>query len=207
MAYYIYFCVLTKNIKMLYSIYAESTPNPKVMKFVCNKILTTESIQIKSKNNKHEIELINKLFDFPFVKEIYVNSNFISITKTNNIEWESIAIQLRSFISDFLNNNDFSIKTLTQNNNKSIKKVKSKYEKKESSDIENQIKSILNQYIKPAVELDGGEISLASYKDNIVKVELKGACNGCPSSTVTLKNGIENLLRQKINPNIEVKAV
>ncbi len=192
---------------MLYSIYAESTPNPKVMKFVCNKILTTESIQIKSKNNKHEIELINKLFDFPFVKEIYVNSNFISITKTNNIEWESIAIQLRSFISDFLNNNDFSIKTLTQNNNKSIKKVKSKYEKKESSDIENQIKSILNQYIKPAVELDGGEISLASYKDNIVKVELKGACNGCPSSTVTLKNGIENLLRQKINPNIEVKAV
>ncbi len=192
---------------MLYSIYAESTPNPKVMKFVCNKILTTESIQIKSKNNKHEIELINKLFDFPFVKEIYVNSNFISITKTNNIEWESIAIQLRSFISDFLNNNDFSIKTSTQNNNKSIKKVKSKYEKKESSDIENQIKSILNQYIKPAVELDGGEISLASYKNNIVKVELKGACNGCPSSTVTLKNGIENLLRQKINPDIEVIAV
>ncbi|MBH70331.1 MAG: hypothetical protein CMP69_03710 [Flavobacteriales bacterium] len=207
MAYYIYFCVLTKNIKMLYSIYAESTPNPKVMKFVCNKILTTESIQIKSKNNKHEIELINKLFDFPFVKEIYVNSNFISITKTDNIEWESIAIQLRSFISDFLNNNDFSIKTSTQNNNKSIKKVKSKYEKKESSDIENQIKSILNQYIKPAVELDGGEISLASYKNNIVKVELKGACNGCPSSTVTLKNGIENLLRQKINPDIEVIAV
>ena len=192
---------------MLYSIYAESTPNPKVMKFVCNKILTTESIQIKSKNNKHEIELINKLFDFPFVKEIYVNSNFISITKTNNIEWESIAIQLRSFISDFLNNNDFSIKTSTQNNNKSIKKVKSKYEKKESSDIENQIKSILNQYIKPAVELDGGEISLASYKNNIVKVELKGACNGCPSSTVTLKNGIENLLKQKINPDIEVIAV
>ena len=192
---------------MLYSIYAESTPNPKVMKFVCNKILTTESIQIKSKNNKHEIELINKLFDFPFVKEIYVNSNFISITKTDNIEWESIAIQLRSFISDFLNNNDFSIKTSTQNNNKSIKKVKSKYEKKESSDIENQIKSILNQYIKPAVELDGGEISLASYKNNIVKVELKGACNGCPSSTVTLKNGIENLLRQKINPDIEVIAV
>ena len=192
---------------MLYSIYAESTPNPKVMKFVCNKILTTESIQIKSKNNKHEIELINKLFDFPFIKEIYVNSNFISITKTDNIEWESIAIQLRSFISDFLNNNDFSIKTSTQNNNKSIKKVKSKYEKKESSDIENQIKSILNQYIKPAVELDGGEISLASYKNNIVKVELKGACNGCPSSTVTLKNGIENLLRQKINPDIEVIAV
>ena len=93
---------------MLYSIYAESTPNPKVMKFVCNKILTTESIQIKSKNDKHEIELINKLFDFPFVKEIYINSNFISITKTNNIEWESIAIQLRSFISDFLNNNDFN---------------------------------------------------------------------------------------------------
>ena len=192
---------------MLYSIYAESTPNPKVMKFVCNKILTTESIQIKSKNNKHEIKLINKLFDFPFIKEIYVNSNFISITKTNNIEWESIAIQLRSFISDFLNNNDFSIKTSTQNNNKSIKKVKSKYEKKESSDIENQIKSILNQYIKPAVELDGGEISLASYKDNIVKVELKGACNGCPSSTVTLKNGIENILRQKIDPDIEVIAV
>jgi len=207
MAYYIYFCVLTKNIKMLYSIYAESTPNPKVMKFVCNKILTTQSIQIKSKNNNHEIELINKLFDFPFVEEIYVNSNFISITKTDNIEWESIAIQLRSFISDFLNNNDFSIKTVNQNNNKSIKKEKTLDVKKESSDIENQIKSILNQYIRPAVELDGGEISLASYKDNIVKVELKGACNGCPSSTVTLKNGIENLLRQKINPDIEVIAV
>ena len=193
---------------MLYSIYAESTPNPKVMKFVCNKILTTESIQIKSKNNKHEIELINKLFDFPFVKEIYVNSNFISITKIESTKWEDIAMQLRVFISEHLNSN--GIKNYTENisNVKSHKKndqtdtsIKKSYSKEEK-----EIKSILDQYIKPAVESDGGAITLNYYKDNIVCVDLKGACSGCPSSTSTLKGGIETLLKQKINPDIVVIA-
>ena len=193
---------------MNYSIYAESTPNPEVMKFVANRMLADKSIEITSLAEAKNISIAEELLKFPFIKSLFISSNFISITKIESTKWEDIAMQLRVFISEHLNSN--GIKNYTENisNVKSHKKIdqidtsiKTNYSKEEK-----EIKSILDQYIKPAVESDGGAITLNYYKDNIVCVDLQGACSGCPSSTSTLKGGIETLLKQKINPDIVVIA-
>ena len=193
---------------MNYSIYAESTPNPEVMKFVANRMLVDKSIEITSLAEAKNISIAEELLKFPFIKSLFISSNFISITKIESTKWEDIAMQLRVFISEHLNSN--GIKNYTENisNVKSHKKndqtdtsTKTNYSKEEK-----EIKSILDQYIKPAVESDGGAITLNYYKDNVVCVDLKGACSGCPSSTSTLKGGIETLLKQKINPDIVVIA-
>ena len=194
---------------MNYSIYAESTPNPQVMKFVANRMLADKSIEITTLEEAKGISIAEELLKFPFVKSIYLSSNFISISKTKTIEWENIAMQLRIFITDHLNNNE--IKNYTQNLATKAKVIVENNDGKETiikefNDSEKEIEAILNEYIAPAVEADGGAIILNYYKDNIVCVDLKGACSGCPSSTSTLKGGIEALLKQKINPNIEVIA-
>lgn len=191
---------------MKYSIYAESTPNPKVMKFVSNKMLADKSIEINNLKEAKGISIAEELLKFPFVESIYLSSNFISVTKINEVEWENIAMQLRVFISDHLNSNEVQNYTehidISNNNEIKINEVKIKtFTAKEK-----EIEDILNEYIKPAVEADGGAITLNYYKKNIVCVDLKGACSGCPSATSTLKQGIEALLKQKINPDIEVIA-
>ena len=191
---------------MKYSIYAESTPNPKVMKFVSNKMLADKSIEINNLKEAKGISIAEELLKFPFVESIYLSSNFISVTKINEVEWENIAMQLRVFISDHLNSNEVQNYTehidISNNNENKIKEVKIKT----FTEKEKEIEDILNEYIKPAVEADGGAITLNYYKKNIVCVDLKGACSGCPSATSTLKQGIEALLKQKINPDIEVIA-
>ena len=191
---------------MKYSIYAESTPNPKVMKFVSNKMLADKSIEINNLKEAKGISIAEELLKFPFVESIYLSSNFISVTKTNEVEWENIAMQLRVFISDHLNSNEVQNYTehidISNNNEIKINEVKIKT----FTEKEKEIEDILNEYIKPAVEADGGAITLNYYKKNIVCVDLKGACSGCPSATSTLKQGIEALLKQKINPDIEVIA-
>ena len=194
---------------MNYSIYAESTPNPEVMKFVANRMLADKSIEITTLEDAKGISIAEELLKFPFVKSIYLSSNFISVSKTETIEWENIAMQLRIFITDHLNSNGIknytqhlTTKTKTAAENTNDKKTIIK----EFTNSEKEIEAILNEYIAPAVESDGGAIILNYYKDNIVCVDLKGACSGCPSSTSTLKGGIEALLKQKINPNIEVIA-
>ena len=194
---------------MNYSIYAESTPNPEVMKFVANRMLAHKSIEINTLKEAKGISIAEELLKFPFVKSVYLSANFISISKIKEIEWENIAMQLRVFIVDHLNDNgiknyteNINVKTETSLNDSKTKKIKTK----KFNTIEKEIEAILNQYIKPAVAADGGEISLNYYKDNIVCVDLKGACSGCPSSTSTLKGGIESLLKQKINPDIQVIA-
>lgn len=191
---------------MKYSIYAESTPNPKVMKFVSNKMLADKSIEINNLKEAKGISIAEELLKFPFVESIYLSSNFISVTKINEVEWENIAMQLRVFISDHLNSNEVQNYTehidISNKNENKINEVKIKtFTAKEK-----EIEDILNEYIKPAVEADGGAITLNYYKKNIVCVDLKGACSGCPSATSTLKQGIEALLKQKINPDIEVIA-
>jgi len=194
---------------MNYSIYAESTPNPEVMKFVANRMLVDKSIEIETLEEAKGVSIAEELLKFPFVKSIYLSSNFISITKNKNIEWGNIAMQLRGFIADHLNSNgiknyteDLSLEKTTTINSADEKK----HILKEFNDGEKEIEAILNEYIAPAVEADGGAIILNYYKDNIVCVDLKGACSGCPSSTSTLKGGIEALLKQKVNPDIEVIA-
>ena len=194
---------------MNYSIYAESTPNPEVMKFVANRMLADKSIEITTLAEAKGISIAEELLKFPFVKSIYLSSNFISVSKTGTIAWENIAMQLRIFIADHLNSND--IKNYTENlSSEKVAVVNNtdddKITIKEFTASEKEIEAILNEYIAPAVEADGGAITLNYYKDNVVCVDLKGACSGCPSSTSTLKGGIEALLKQKINPVIEVIA-
>ncbi len=193
---------------MNYSIYAESTPNPEVMKFVANRMLADKSIEINTIEEAKGISIAEELLKFPFVKSIYLSSNFISIAKNGAIEWENIAMQLRIFITDHLNSND--IKNYTENitleKEAAIDNNHQKIATKDFNDSEKEIEALLNEYISPAVEADGGAITLNYYKENIVCVDLKGACSGCPSSTSTLKGGIEALLKQKINSNIEVIA-
>ena len=191
---------------MLYSIYAESTPNPEVMKFVANRILADKSIEVSTMAEAQGISIAEELLKFPFVKSIYLSSNFISISKVATIEWENIAMQLRIFIADFLNEQGIKNYTVhlkedqTQEVNKAIEK------KKEFSEKELEIAALLEQYIKPAVESDGGAITLKSLIGNVVTVNLRGACSGCPSATITLKDGIETLLKEKFHPDIEVKT-
>ena len=178
---------------MNYSVYMESTPNPSVMKFVSNKKLVNTSYEFLNVTEAEEFPLIKSIFSFPFVKSIFISNNFISITKIETIDWQNIAQHIRSFILDELNsgvlvkNKDQTINVLTSSN-KTQNKIK-KY-----TDIEKDINAVLQEYITPLVESDGGYISLKSFKDGIVTVSLKGACSGCPSSTITLKNGIESLL-------------
>ena len=191
---------------MKYSIYAESTPNPKVMKFVANRMLADKSIEINNLKDAKGISIAEELLKFHFVESIYLSNNFISITKINEIEWENIAMQLRVFISDHLNSNE--VQNYTEHINTSINN-ESKLDElqvKTFTEKEKEIEDILNEYIKPAVEADGGAITLNYYKKNTVCVDLKGACSGCPSATSTLKQGIEALLKQKISPDIEVIA-
>ena len=198
---------------MNYSIYAESTPNPGVMKFVANRMLVDKSIEITQAEQAKDISVAKALFNFPFVKSLYLSSNFISIAKTDNVEWDMIAMQLRNFITDFLN--EEGIKNYTENITeeeiiktevKAEKNTEKSTEKIEFTDKEKAIIDLLNEYIKPAVEADGGAITFNSYVGDVVTVNLKGACSGCPSATSTLKGGIESLLNQKVDPNIVVRA-
>jgi Fe-S cluster biogenesis protein NfuA len=193
---------------MNYSIYAESTPNPEVMKFVANRMLVDKSIEITKVEQAKDISIAKALLNFPFVKSLYLSSNFISIAKTENVEWDMIAMQLRIFIADFLNKEGLKNYTEDISEDEIIKKEieEVKDEKISFTEKEETIINLLNEYIKPAVESDGGAITFHSYVENIVTVNLKGACSGCPSSTSTLKGGIESLLNQKVDPNIVVIA-
>tara|TARA_Y200000002_G_C22594697_1_gene626784 strand:+ start:568 stop:1170 length:603 start_codon:yes stop_codon:yes gene_type:complete len=193
---------------MFYSIYAESTPNPEVMKFVSNRMLADKSLEFLNLSEAKKIPMIQKIFSLPFVESIFLSSNFISIKKTNNIEWGEIILELRNFITKTLNEDDIQNYTenieIEKDNNESEKKeINSEKKYITYSEIEQDIISLLNEYIKPAVEGDGGAIEFDSFSDGIVKVILKGACSGCPSSTATLKHGIESLLKQKLGEEIK----
>jgi NFU1 iron-sulfur cluster scaffold homolog, mitochondrial len=192
-------------------IYAESTPNPSSMKFVANQLMVMDgaTAQYLSKAETKGSPLAAKLFEFPFVKAVFMASNFVTVTKTDAIQWEDITLELRDFVRVFLAEGNTAITELP----KTEVPVDSTFkEKKEvftehtapTTDIEVKIVEALEQYIRPAVEGDGGSITFKSFIDGIVTVQLRGACSGCPSSTMTLKAGIEGLLKRMIP---EVKEV
>ena len=193
---------------MFYSIYAESTPNPEVMKFVSNRMLADKSLEFLNPSEAKKIPMIQKIFSLPFVESIFLSSNFISIKKTNNLEWGEIILELRNFITKILNEDDIqnyteNIELIKENKVSDTKEIDSEKKNTTYSEIEQDIIGLLNEYIKPAVEGDGGAIEFDSFSDGIVKVILKGACSGCPSSTATLKHGIESLLKQKLGEEIK----
>ena len=181
------------------SIYTESTPNPAVLKFVSNKLIVENNLEFNNIDEAQNMEFAKKLFEFSYVKNIFLSKNFVSITKYEIKKWDEIVHELRIFIKNYLENNKIS-ETL-------VKKEKADIKLDNTSE---KIISILDEYIKPAVSSDGGNILFDSYdsEKKLVKVILQGACSGCPSSTITLKNGIENMLKEMLQGQVEtVEAI
>ena len=181
------------------SIYTESTPNPAVLKFVSNKLIVENNLEFNNIDEAQNMEFAKKLFEFSYVKNVFLSKNFVSITKYEIKNWDEIVHELRSFIKNYLENNKI--------HETSVKKEKVEVKLDDTSE---KIISILDEYIKPAVSSDGGNILFDSYdsEKKLVKVILQGACSGCPSSTITLKNGIENMLKEMLQGQVEtVEAI
>ena len=195
-----------------YEIYIEATPNPSSYKFVANKLLlvTGASADYDAAPSSGDAPLPAGLFKFPFVKRVFVSSNFVSITKNDSVDWFEIQDELRRFIADYLNKGLPVILRLPENKvakDSSFKETVTvnTQHASPSNEVENKIIEVLEQYIRPAVEQDGGLITFKELKDGVVTVQMRGSCSGCPSSTMTLKAGIEALLKRLL-PN-DVKEV
>ena len=191
------------------SVYGETTPNPAAQKFVVSKMLSKNAIEFKNIDETSSSPLAQELFKFPYVKEVFIDENYISVTKYEISKWDEITLELRTFIKQYIENGgtvlDESLITSQAN------QEKTKNEEFDNLDVTSQqIINILEEYVKPAVQADGGNIAFESYDENdkTVKVILQGACSGCPSSTFTLKSGIENMLKSMLNDeSIKVEAV
>jgi Fe-S cluster biogenesis protein NfuA len=181
--------------KAAVTVYAESTPNPAVLKFVSNKVIVTNQYEFTSIEEAKLSPFATALFQFSFVKNVYMEKNFVSITKYDVVEWEEITLQLREFIKSYIEQGKTILNDdAPQKLNKTEKAKEKKFEALD--DISKSIVNILEEYVKPAVESDGGNIEFKSFDASTKKVEvlLQGACSGCPSSTFTLKNGIESII-------------
>ena len=198
-----------KTKKQPTSVYGETTPNPSVLKFVVNTKLTKTAAEFKNIDETGASPLAKELFKFPYVKEVFIDENYVSVTKYGVNEWSEITLELRSFIKEYIENGGTVL-------DESLISASPKIEKQKIENFDNldttsqQIINILEEYVKPAVQADGGNIAFDSYDENEkrVKVILQGACNGCPSSTFTLKSGIENMLKDMLNDkDIVVEAV
>lgn len=194
------------------TVYAESTPNPKVMKFVANRaIIQGDSVEFMNIDEAMNSPLAIKLFHFPFVKEIFIAKNFVSLTKYEMMEWEDIVMELREFIREYLADggvvvNESEEKISENEAPQAEKQVIEVAKPEELGEIETRIVDILEEFVAPAVESDGGNIKFISFVDGKVSVLLQGACSGCPSSTLTLKQGIETILK-KMLPTLITEVV
>ncbi|MFB9108834.1 MULTISPECIES: NifU family protein [Flavobacterium] len=198
-----------KPKKQPITVYGETTPNPAALKFVVSRMLTRNAVEYKNIDQTASSPLAQELFKFPYVKEVFIDENYISVTKYEINNWEEITLELRTFIKQFIENggtvlDESLIETATKND-------VTKDEAFDKLDVTSQqIINILEEYVKPAVAADGGNIAFDSYNEDnkVVKVILQGACSGCPSSTFTLKSGIENMLKSMLNDEqITVEAL
>lgn len=195
--------------KVPVTVYAESTPNPSAMKFVANKKLVTSTYDFTSIDEAKYSPLATELFHLPFVKGVFMDENYISITKYDVADWNDITMELREFIRNYIEKGkEIVILNAPEVLKKTSKELDSTYENLD--DTSKEIINILEEYVKPAVASDGGNIQFESYNPDskTVKVILQGACSGCPSSTYTLKSGIENMLREMMKGKVEfVEAI
>jgi Fe-S cluster biogenesis protein NfuA len=199
----------SKQKKQPITVYGETTPNPAALKFVLNKGITKLTVEFKNIDEAKASPLAQELFKFHYVKEIFITENYISIIKYETSTWEEITLELRTFIKQFIENGGTILdETLVE---ESTKQDKQEIKNFDNLDVTSQeIINILEEYVKPAVAADGGNILFDSYDEEtkIVKVILQGSCNGCPSSTFTLKSGIENMLKSMLkNDAILVEAI
>jgi NFU1 iron-sulfur cluster scaffold homolog, mitochondrial len=184
-------------------IYTEATPNPNSMKFVLNFELAPESLSFdytsvdEAIGGEKESPLAIELFGFDFVKRVFISNNFVTITKDDATQWENVLFEMKQFFKAYFEEKK---PVFAESTMKSLEVTES------DSETVQKIKLVLNDYIRPAVESDGGAINFHSFEDGVVKVLLQGSCSGCPSSTITLKNGIENLLTRMVPEVKEVVA-
>lgn len=201
----------TKPKKAAVTVYAESTPNPGVMKFIANKKLVLQSIEFKNIDDASSSPLAKALFHFPFVKEVFLDENYVSVAKYDVTDWNDITLELREFIRGYIEDGKEILEEGASQKKSSESQINSSTPSTDHlDDISKEIVSILDEYVKPAVAKDGGNIMFESYdaKTKTVKVILQGACSGCPSSTITLKNGIENMLKEMLRDKVEnVEAI
>lgn len=191
----------------MYQIYSEMTPNPAVMKFVSTKMLMDGFVEVKSKEEAAAIPLAQAIFnEFDFAKEVFISDNFVAVTKNVSVEWHEVMVPVRAFIAEYLQNGGTISDLQPQKHESPVENLINR----DYTETEQKISDILNEYVAPAVEGDGGKISLMEYvaETKTAKMLLQGACSGCPSSTATLKGGIENVLKQFLPELVEnVEAV
>jgi Fe-S cluster biogenesis protein NfuA len=197
--------------------YAESTPNPAAMKFVANKVLLENSAPLEFFNPAEAkgSPLALELFKFPFVKSVFIAGNYITVFKDDKLDWDDITLELREFLREYLS----SGKTVVNQGVKPLPHVEGEFAAPQKpvqenasevdhsvpqNEVEQKIIAVLEQYVRPAVEQDGGMIVFKSFKDGVVSLLMRGACSGCPSSTVTLKAGIQAILKKFVPEVSEV---
>ena len=192
------------STQFVLEIYTESTPNPESQKFVTNiHLLPNYVAEYRSKESATESELAQELFDIPFVSGVFISNNFVTITKKPDYEWYEISPELKEAIKKFINSGRPVVSQSLLAKGEPTEAVPSPGE----SDVETKIKELLDKYVKPAVENDGGHIAFRSFDNGTVNLSLQGSCSGCPYSMITLKSGIEGLLKRMVTEVVEVVAV
>lgn len=186
------------------SIYTEMTPNPETMKFVANKLLYPgKSLDLPDVESARPSPLATELFGFPFIKAVFIASNFVTLTKTPETDWDDVVPSIRAFLKEYLEEgkgviNEEELATVKQESSNDVHI--------DDDDVVKRVKELLENYVKPAVEMDGGAIQFKSYNDGVVNLMLQGSCSGCPSSMITLKAGIEGMMKRMIPEVKEVVA-
>jgi Fe-S cluster biogenesis protein NfuA len=175
------------------NVYTETTPNPATMKFIVNKLLINGSVDYPTKESAEHSPFAKELYKFSFVNGVFFASNFVTVTKVEGTEWADLEAIIKEFVKGAVEA-ELKVQAEEQEENVAF----------EGTDTEVKIQQILHDYVRPAVEQDGGAISYKSFDEGVVTVELRGSCSGCPSSTITLKAGIENLLKRMVPEVTEV---
>lgn len=195
---------MIKTGNPIISIYTEMTPNPETMKFVANKLLYPgKSIDFPDVETAKASPLAVELFGFPFIRSVFIASNFVTLTKTTDTEWNDVIPTIRQFLKEYMEEGKLII---NEDEIVTRKQESSNIVSADDDDVVKRIKELLENYVKPAVEMDGGAIQFKSYEDGRVNLMLQGSCSGCPSSMITLKAGIEGMMKRMIPEVKEVVA-
>jgi len=193
-------------VKSPVMLYTEQTPNPETLKFVTNKMLYKGTADFKEESIANEwSELASALYKFPYVKGVYICNNFVTVTKEFNYAWEDIMLLLKEYIKAWVTEEEPVIKEGFEDAMAEIEANSTEFQYTgDEAELVKKIKDLIDTYVKPAVEMDGGNIEFKSFNEGVVTVILQGSCSGCPSSTVTLKSGIEGMLKRMVPEVVEV---
>lgn len=195
---------MIKTGNPIISIYTEMTPNPETMKFVANKLLYPgKSIDFPDVESVKASPLATEFFGFPFIKAVFIASNFVTLTKTLETEWQDVIPSVRQFLKEYLEEGKAVI---NEEELATYKQESSNESSADDDDVVKRIKELLDNYVRPAVEMDGGAIQFKSYNEGTVNLMMQGSCSGCPSSMITLKAGIEGMMKRMIPEVKEVVA-